>query len=226
MKIVKRQMLLHHSVSAIGGFVGGYTIYNHSDIFVNAQTGNLIKLVHNVCDGRLGLVALMALSFLTYAAGCVFYAVMRKYIKISMKIVSFIVTTAAVAAVGIMSGIENDFFAVLPLIFAMPVQWNAFKTAGGNSSATTFSSNNVRQAVMLLTKFIMERNKKDLRNSAFYWRTLLCFHIGVAASCLLSLWLGVQSIWFCLAFIAASGFLYYRYESAKIQAFGELRADN
>ena len=38
MKIVKRQMMLHHAVSMIGGFMGGYTILNFSDIFPNSLT--------------------------------------------------------------------------------------------------------------------------------------------------------------------------------------------
>lgn len=219
MKIVKCQMRLHHGVSAVGGFVGGYTIFNFLDVFVNAQTGNLIKLVHSVCGGEFGSVLFMSLSFFTYASGCVFYAVARKYLKLSMKIISFIVTTAAVVAVGILSNTEPGIYTVLPLVFAMPVQWNAFKTAGGNSSATTFSSNNVRQAVMLLTKYFLDRDKKALRNAGFYWRTLLCFHLGVAASCLLSLWLGKNSIWFCLIFIAAAAALYFRYRLVKAEAF-------
>ncbi len=219
MRIVKRQMLLHHSVSAVGGFIGGYSIFNHCDIFPNAQTGNLIKLSHSAVSGGLELVGMTALLFLVYAAGCVFYAVVRRFSRLSMKIISLIITALSVTAVGLISGVENHFIAVLPFVFAMPIQWNAFKNVGGNSSSTIFSSNNVRQAVMLLTKYFLDREKKDLRNAAFYWRTLLCFNLGAALGCLLSLWLGLQSVWCCLPLIALSGFFYYRYESAKIEAF-------
>lgn len=219
MTIVKRQKELHHAVSAIGGFLGGYTIFNHCDIFANAQTGNLIKLVCNACSGHLESIGYMFLMFVIYAAGNVFYAVMRKYIKLSMKIVSFIVTAVCLALVGLLSFSDNDYIAVFPVFFLTPVQWNAFKTAGGNSSATTFSSNNVRQAVMLLTKYFLDRDKKALINSRFYWATLLCFHLGVAAACLLSLVFGVQSIWFGYALLGTAVFTYYRYQSAKIHAF-------
>ena len=37
-------MELHHAVSVIGGFWGGYTIFNHCDIFANAQTGNFARM--------------------------------------------------------------------------------------------------------------------------------------------------------------------------------------
>ena len=166
MKIVKRQMMLHHAVSMIGGFMGGYTILNFSDIFPNAQTGNLIRLVLNVTQGDFSAIGFMVLLFVIYAAGNVFYAVVRRHIRISMKIVSFIVTSVTIALVGILASM-GTLAAVMPVAFAMPVQWNAFKIAGGNSSATTFSSNNVRQAVMQLTVWFMDKDKKSAARLAF-----------------------------------------------------------
>ena len=57
-------MLVHFAASMIGGFWGGYTIYNHMDIFGNAQTGNLIKMVLEMCQGDFTFVGFMLLSFL------------------------------------------------------------------------------------------------------------------------------------------------------------------
>ena len=222
MEIVKKQMTLHHTVSIIGGFMAGYTIINHSDILANAQTGNLIKLVLSAFRGDILSIGFIVLLFLTYSGGCVFYAVFRRYSPLSMKIVSLIATALAVCATGILSLMGNGYLAVVPIAFAMPVQWNAYKKAGGNSSATIFSSNNVRQAVMLTTVYVMDKDKKALRNARFYWVTLLCFHSGVAAACLLSIFFAVQSIWFCYLFIGISVFAYYRYESAKIRAFSDI----
>ena len=162
MTIVKRQMALHNTVSVIGGFFGGYTVVNHCDIIANAQTGNLMRLVVQACRGNLDSIGFIILAFLIYAAANVFYAVARRYMKISMKIVSFIVTAAVIVLTGLLTGADNDYLAILPVFFFAPVQWNAFKKAGGNSSATIFSSNNVRQAVLLLTKYFMDKDKKAL----------------------------------------------------------------
>ena len=63
-KIVQRQMLTHYAAAMIGGFWGGYTIFNYMDIFANAQTGNLIKLVLGLCEGDLTFIWFMVLSFL------------------------------------------------------------------------------------------------------------------------------------------------------------------
>ena len=222
MEIVKKQMTLHHTVSVIGGFMAGYTIINHSDILANAQTGNLIKLVLSAFRGDLMSIGYIVLLFFTYAAACVFYTVFRRHTPLSMKIVSLIITALAITATGILSLTGNSYLSVVPIAFAMPVQWNAYKKAGGNSSATIFSSNNVRQAVMLTTTYIMDKDKKAFRNARFYWATLLCFHTGVAAACLLSIVFVAQTVWFCFVPLGISVFAYYRYESAKIRAFADI----
>lgn len=221
MTIVKRQKELHHAVSVIGGFFAAYTVMNHCDILANAQTGNLIRLVVNACRGDLGSIGFMVLGFLVYAAGNVFYAVARKYLKLSMKIVSFIVTAAAIVLTGLLSGVGNHYLAVLPVVFYAPVQWNAYKSAGGNSSSTIFSSNNVRQAVMLLAKYVMEKDDKAGKNARFYWATLLWFHIGAVFAGVLSLVLGAQSVWLCFLPLGVAVYFYYRYQTAKINAFAK-----
>ena len=216
-KIVQRQMLAHYAAAVIGGFLGGYTIYNHVDIFCNAQTGNLINLVQSMCKGDFTFVGFMFLSFLVYCGGNVFYVLVRRKTRVSMKIVSLICTSVAVLIVGAMPFVRNDYIACYPIIFAAPIQWNAFKIAGGNSSSTIFSSNNVRQAAMLTTNYVLSRDKSILRKARFYWLTLLSFHIGVAFSCFMSVLCGVHAIWFCYLPIALEVLAYYTYQSEKLR---------
>ena len=40
----QKQHILHFAVSSLGGFMGGYAIYNHCDVFGNAQTANICLL--------------------------------------------------------------------------------------------------------------------------------------------------------------------------------------
>ena len=218
--ILRRQRLTHYAASSIGGFLGGYTILNHADIFSNAQTCNLITLVQDLVKGDLTFVAFIFISFLVYCGGNVFYVLVRRKVRISMKIVSLICTCAAVIIVGALPFVRNDYIACYPIIFAAPIQWNAFKIAGGNSSSTIFSSNNVRQAAMLTTNYFISKDRKTLANAKFYWLTLLSFHLGVAFSCAVSLWLGVYAIWFAFVPIFATAAMYYAYQSEKFRVAG------
>ena len=210
-------MLAHYAAAVIGGFLGGYTIFNHIDIFGNAQTGNLINMVQSMCTGDLTFVGFMFISFLVYCGGNVFYVLVRRKTRVSMKIVSLICTSVAVLIVGAMPFVRNDYIACYPIIFAAPIQWNAFKIAGGNSSSTIFSSNNVRQAAMLTTNYVLSRDKSILRKARFYWLTLLSFHLGVAFSCFMSMIFGVCAIWFCYVPIALEVLAYYTYQSEKLR---------
>ncbi len=216
-KIIQRQKLVHYSASLIGGYLAGYTVFNHTEILGNAQTGNLIKMVLDLCQGDLTFIWFMALSFLIYCGGNVFYVLVRRKVKISMKIVSLICTSAAVVLVGAIPFVRNHYVACYPIIFVAPVQWNAFKNAAGDSSSTIFSSNNVRQASMLTTNYFLSRDKSTAVKARFYWLTLLSFNSGVAMSCLLSIWLGVYSVWFCFVPIGLTVVNYYFYMSEKLR---------
>lgn len=209
--------MVHHAACIIGGFWAGYTIYNHADIFANAQTGNLIHLVISSFKGRLTLVGLMALCFLVYCGGNVFYVLVRRKVRVSMKIVSLICSSAAVIVVGALPFVRCDYLACYPIVFVAPIQWNAFKIANGNSSSTIFSSNNVRQAAMLTTRYVLGKDKSTGAKARFYWLTLLFFHLGVAFSCAVSMLFGVYGIWFCFVPIALTAAAYYRYQSEKLR---------
>jgi len=211
-KVIRRQRSVHYAASAIGGFWGGYTILNYMDIFANAQTGNLIKLVLGVTHGDFRFAPFMALGFLIYCGGNVFYVLVRRRVKISMKIVSLLCAAAAVALVGVLSLVSGGFVVCYPIMFAAPIQWNAFKIADGNASSTIFSSNNVRQASILTTNYFLDRTAANAAKARFYWLTLLSFHMGVALAGVTGLLFCASSIWFCYLPIGLTAVLYCRYK--------------
>ena len=212
----KWHLAVHYAAAVVGGFLGGYSVFNHADILCNAQTGNLIRLAHNVVEGDFSFVWLMALALVIYCGGTVFYALVHRKVRCSMKIVCMICIAAAIALTGLICFVKSDFIAVYPLIFVAPIQWNAFKTVDCDSSSTIFCSSNVLQATINTTNFILDRDKETAVRARLYWLTLLSFYCGVALSGVLGLWLRVYSVWFCLLPIALTGAAY----------FWKLRMDN
>ena len=199
-----RQKLLHYAVSTIGGFMGGYAIFNHCDFFGNAQTANLIHIVCKIFSADFLALAFLVLALITYILGNVFYVLAEKFIRHDLRLISLVMTSCAVVVIGLFPNIANHYIAVLPILFVMPIQWNAYRTAAGYASATIFSSNNLRIAVMSLTRYIIDRDKKQGEQARFYWLTLLSFHSGVALACVASVFLGTMSVWFCFVPIALS----------------------
>ena len=144
------------------------------------------------------------IALLTYILGNVFCVIAEKFIKHDLQAISLLLTSCAVIIIGIFPSIRNSYIAILPILFVMPVQWNAYRTAGGYVSATVFSTNNLRVAVMSLTRYIIDKDPKQGDRAKFYWFTLLGFHAGVAVSCVASVFLGTKSIWFCFVPILIS----------------------
>ena len=210
---IKREYLLHHFVSMIGGFLGGYAIFNFCDVFGNAQTANLIKLVLKFFAGDFTAVAFLAIGFFTYVAGNVFYTVAKKYLSFDLKALSLILLSCAVVIVGFLPHDINGYLAVLPILFVTPIQWNAYITAGEYTSATIFSTNNLRVATVSLTSYILDKDKSQLARARFYWVTLFFYYFGVAFACVASMCFGMNGIWFCFVPITASAIIYLRYKN-------------
>lgn len=214
-----RQKLLHYAVSTVGGFLGGYAIFNHCDFFGNAQTANLIHIVCKIFSADFSALSFLILALMTYISGNVFCVLAEKFIRHDLRVISLIMTSCAVVIIGLFPNIANHYIAVLPILFVMPIQWNAYRTAAGYASATIFSSNNLRIAVMSLTRYIIDRDKKQGEQARFYWLTLLSFHSGVALACVASVFLGTMSVWFCFVPIALSSAAYLWLKERQVKRF-------
>lgn len=214
-----RQKLLHYAVSTVGGFLGGYAIFNHCDFFGNAQTANLIHIVCKIFSADFSALSFLILALMTYISGNVFCVLAEKFIRHDLRVISLIMTSCAVVIIGLFPNIANHYIAVLPILFVMPIQWNAYRTAAGYASATIFSSNNLRIAVMSLTRYIIDRDKKQGEQAKFYWLTLLSFHSGVALACVASVFLGTMSVWFCFVPIALSSAAYLWLKERQVKRF-------
>ncbi len=192
----KKQMITHFAVSSFGGFMGGYAIINFCELFANAQTANMIHLVSKLFEKDYSGLVFVIASLFSYMAGNSFCVLFKKFTNKDMRASSLIMDVFVVAAVGILVHFTSISFVLLPILFVMPVQWNAFNDDAGYISSTIFSTNNLRQATMSLVSYLTDKDKAQLKKTKFFWLTILSFHIGVAMVCAASLYLGTSSIWF------------------------------
>ena len=113
----QKQHILHFAASSLGGFMGGYAIYNHCDVFGNAQTANMIHLVSKIFTGDFEGVVFIVIALLTYILGNVFFVIADRFIKLETKTVSLIASTVALLIIGIFPNISNNYLAILPILF-------------------------------------------------------------------------------------------------------------
>lgn len=193
---LKKQRHTHYTVSMIGGFLGGYAIINFYELFANAQTANMIHLVEKLVEHDYAGLTYIFAAMITYMAGNAFCVLYRKFIGKNLRTISLAIDFAAITAVGVITEFTDISFSLLPILFAMPIQWNAFNDDGGYVSSTIFSTNNLRQATMSLVQYFTDKDRAQLDKAKFFWTTLLCFHISVAIVCAASIFFGIHSIWF------------------------------
>lgn len=153
----QKQHILHFAVSSLGGFMGGYAIYNHCDVFGNAQTANMIHLVSKIFTGDFEGVVFIVIALLTYILGNVFFVIADRFIKLETKTVSLIASAVALLIIAIFPNISNNYLAILPILFVTPVLWNSFRTAGSYvtspiSRQTTFVLQRFQHSRVLLTR--------------------------------------------------------------------------
>ncbi len=205
----KKEMRLTFAVSMIGGFFGGYAIFNRCDIFGSAQTANLIKMITTLFSGDLSSLIFLFASFVTYISAMVLCVIIKNFSKADLRIISLLFSTLAVIVIGAVPNISNHYVALLPIFFVTPIQWNAYRECGGYSCSTIFSTNNLREAVMSASQYAIDKDKKSLEKAKFFGSILLWYHIGVAFACVCSVFCSVSSIWFCLVPIAVSVTVYF-----------------
>ena len=74
-------MVLHWTMSVVGGFLGTYAILTHNGTFGSAETGNMMELAVEVTSLELDTVAVRLLAFLVFGAAIVISYLLTTYSK-------------------------------------------------------------------------------------------------------------------------------------------------
>lgn len=174
---------VHYVAAFIGGFLGTFPMLNAVHLLGSAQTSNLIDIVIGSLKGDLNSVALHLLGAFLYCLAVFLATFLPKHTKLNMKILAMAVDAACGFVMWQFPTERNLPLTVFlyPTFFAMAFQWCAFKGAYGFTSATIFSSNNLRQFIASLTEVFCNGDKSFSIKAKFFGATLLAFHLGVVA---------------------------------------------
>lgn len=203
----KLQRWIHLNMEMIGGFLGGFAILNHHDLFGSAQTSNLITIAMDAVGHPDKDLLIRVIGLLIYGGAIALTVILPKYTKLPMKYLSICIDALAVFMIGLFPEDLNDFIALYPLFFAMAIQWCSFSGADGYTCSSIFSTNNFRQFVSSMTDYCCSKNKESLRKGKFFGKVLFFFHVGVAASYLSCSHFGITGAWMCFLPILSAGSL-------------------
>lgn len=192
----KQEAHLHYIMAFIGGFFGLYTIVTRCDLFGSAQTSNLIFLIKSIIGGNLCDILLRLGAFVLYCLGILLTVWLPKHSDVSLPLLSIVIDSIAALILGFLPRETNPILALYPVFFAMAFQWCCFRGIEGCISATTFSTNNLRQFLTACYDYLTTKQPEKRIRLQFYGCTLAAFHIGVAGSYLAYRFCDIRSIWF------------------------------
>lgn len=199
----KREKRIFYTMALTGGFMGGYAVFG-SGILGSAQTINLIDLVYGIVGRDWLHVAIRIGAALIYAAAIALATLTECSKRLDRKLTALFVDTLCVLLIFFMPHDIDRVIALYPVFFMMAFQWYSFPGACGYTSSSVFSTNNYRQTVSGLTKFLAVNDREALKKAGFFAGTLLYFHIGVAAAFLGTMKWSFSAVLLCLLPIAAA----------------------
>ena len=193
------QTAAHHAMAAVGGFFGVYALMTRGGTFGSSETSNLIYLTVDGLGSSPADFLIRLGATLCYIAGIIFATLVPKFMKHekNARYLSILIDAAACLLLARIPDSADPVLALYPMFFATAVQWLLYTQAAGFSSATIFSTNNLRQCFAGLTEYLYCREEKHLARFLFFGGTLLCFHAGVVYGWFCMRFWGVQSIYAC-----------------------------
>ena len=145
---------IHFNMAIVGGFLGGFAILNHHELFGSAQTSNLISVFADLAGHPDANFFVRLLGVFIYMFALSLTVILPKFTRLHLPYVSLFIDAIAALIVAFLPSDLNDFIALYPLYFAMAIQWCSFKGGDGFTCSTIFSTNNLRQFTYIYDRII------------------------------------------------------------------------
>ncbi|MBE6848357.1 MAG: DUF1275 domain-containing protein [Ruminococcus sp.] len=179
-----------------GGFLEAYTFLLKGGVFANAQTGNLALLGIAAAQGNWMQVLHCTVPVIAYIIGILLTLHMQKHLRQGLRWETLFVLLEILilTVVGFLPASVSFAVSTVAVSFVCAMQYNTFTKAHGIPMATTFCTNNLRQAVIWFYK-AKHHNAQARQKAWFFVRHLLCFVGGALVGSILCSCMAERAIW-------------------------------
>lgn len=217
-------LILHGLMCCVGGYMAGYAVLCRGNLG-SAQTMNLIDLIFAVAGRNAREVLLRLAALLTYILGLSLVVILSRRARVNIQRYSILVDMAGFLVLAFIPEGADRVAALLPLFFMLSTQWSVFHGVRGYNSATVFSTNNLKQAVVALNEYALTKNRQHLGDALYFLGTLFWFHASVVISYFTVRAFGPKSSLFAFIFaLPALAMTWVREEKAPMPASPGLKA--
>ena len=192
-------------LSLSGGLQDAYTYNVRGQVFANAQTGNVILMSQHFMLGQLAQAIQYLLPIMAFATGIILAEQIGHRYKHEKRIhwrqIVLIIEILLLLIVGFLPN-EYDMLANILVSLSCSMQVQSFRTVHGYGYASTMCIGNLRSGTESLSKYIRGRDKEQLNKALHYYGIILIFAIGAGLGGILSLHIGIKTIWISVAILA------------------------
>ena len=200
-------MVLHWTMSVVGGFLGTYAILTHNGTFGSAETGNMMELAVEVTSLELDTVAVRLLAFLVFGAAIVISYLLTTYSKWNMRKLAIWIDAIGLLTTVFLPDSLDPIAGLYPIFFCAAFQWGTYCGAEGYNSASIFITNNYKQLLLAWTRYFTEKDRKLLAKAVLYSMTVISFFAGACIGCFSGYSWGKYGAFVCLIPLAAARLL-------------------
>ncbi|MBQ7014319.1 MAG: DUF1275 domain-containing protein [Oscillospiraceae bacterium] len=194
-----------------GGFLEAYTYLLKGGVFANAQTGNLALLGLALAEQNWMQAIDCLIPVMAYIVGIWLTLHMPRRLQKGLRweTLFMLVEILVLFAVGCLPASVPFGVSTVAVSFLCAMQYNTFTKAHGIPMATTFCTNNLRQAVIHFYK-AKHHEKGAARKAWFFVRHLLWFVAGALIGGILCGIMAERAVWINAAvLIPAAGIMVY-----------------
>ncbi len=194
---------------ATAGFLEVYTFLLKGGVFCNAQTGNVALLGMALAQGDWLRALYCAIPIVSYIVGIILTLCMPERLNKGLRweTVFILLEIAVLAGVGFLPPSVPYGFSTVAVAFICSMQYNTFKKAHGIPMATTFCTNNLRQATIHAYHAIYKKDAQAAPKAWFYAGILVCFAAGALLGTLACNYFRERAIWFNAAALLPVAFV-------------------
>lgn len=176
------RLWLFCSLIFICGYLGGFTFTVRGNLFVNAQTGNLVYLSVGIGTFNKTLIFQTLTLFLVYSLGLISAEIISKKYKNKYLWEQhfFIFSIFLTFIIGFFSETLPFEFTLFPIAFIVAAKFVSFEKVQGLTMATGFCTNHLKQTCLNFVRFFRTKDIQKLKNTISHFCMIISFVLGTS----------------------------------------------
>ena len=190
-----------------GGFQDAYTYMGRGKVFANAQTGNIVLMATNFCEGDFAKALRYLLPLLAFAAGVYFAEGIRNRYHLMERFhwrqLILLIEIALLFVVGFIPN-NLDWLANMLVSFVCAMQVQSFRKVHGNAYASTMCIGDLRSGVEAFCIWCKTHEPKVKDRMMRYFGIILLFAVGAGIGSMGAARLAGKTIWISCGLLLVS----------------------